>query len=301
MIALYVNGCQRKIIIDDLFPVDKYNNMLCSMTTNRGELWVSLLEKAYMKVMGGYDFPGSNSNIDLHALTGWIPERVSMLNTHEAFKAIDEFERLFERFHLGHCLITIATGELNKQEEERTGLVSTHAYACLDIRKFKSQRLFQLKNPWSHIRWKGNYSELDTRNWTQELKSALNFDPALACNVDNGVFWIDYESLMKFFDVIYISWNPSIFPFTSLYHRKWSVNEGPIKDRYSFGENPQYVLSVKNPDAKKFSIWILLTRHIVDKADFAHNKEYITLIVYKNNGKRVYYPSNYRKRVPIFC
>jgi hypothetical protein len=27
------------------------------------------------------------------------------------------------------------------------------------------------------------------------------------------------------------------------------------------------------------------------KADFAENKEYIALIVYKNNGKRIYYPS----------
>jgi len=34
----------------------------------------------------------------------------------------------------------------------------------------------------------------------------------------------------------------------------------------------------------------LLTRHITDKSDFAENKEYIALVVYKNNGNRIYYP-----------
>lgn len=111
---------------------------------------------------------------------------------------------MFERLHCGDCLITLATGNISKDDETRTGLVPTHAYAVLDIRKFKDKRLFQLKNPWSHLRWKGNYSEYDVTNWTSDLKNALNYDPNLACNVDNGIFWIDFDSLIKFFDVFYL-------------------------------------------------------------------------------------------------
>lgn len=73
------------------------------------------------------------------------------------------------------------------------------------------------------------------------------------------------------------------------------MSEGPIKDRYNLSENPQYILKIKpNSGSKnnKFTTWLLLTRHITDKLDFAENKEYIALVVYKNNGKRVYYPSN---------
>lgn len=38
-------------------------------------------------------------------------------------------------FNVGDCLITVATGPLSDSDADRAGLVSTHAYALLDIRK----------------------------------------------------------------------------------------------------------------------------------------------------------------------
>eukprot|EP00058_Branchiostoma_floridae_P000518 XP_002586006.1 hypothetical protein BRAFLDRAFT_132644 [Branchiostoma floridae] len=217
MVKLNINGVHRKVIIDDFLPMDQYGELLCSFSNNRNELWVSLLEKAYMKVMGGYDFPGSNSNIDLHALTGWIPERVPIRQGSDDFNKNGVFNMMRSRFHKGECLITVAT----------------------------------------------------------------------------GVFWIDYDSLCHFFDVIYINWNPEMFRFTTCMHDVWLAKEGPKKDLYSLGDNPQYRLEVKGPKGGA-AVWVLLTRHITDKDDFAVNKEYITNLVYKTGGRKVFYPNDPR-------
>uniref|UniRef100_A0A671VV75 Calpain 7 n=1 Tax=Sparus aurata TaxID=8175 RepID=A0A671VV75_SPAAU len=291
MVKLHINGVPRKVIIDDYLPVDHNGELLCSYSSNKNELWVSLIEKAYMKVMGGYDFPGSNSNIDLHALTGWIPERIAMHSDNQSFSKDDTFRMLFQRFHRGDVLVTTATGVMTEEEGERWGLVPTHAYAVLDIRDYKGMRFLQLKNPWSHLRWKGRYSERDEKNWTPELLKYLNFDPKTAQKFDNGVFWIAWEDLCQYYDVIYLSWNPALFKDSSCIHSSWDGKQGPVKDVYSLANNPQYKLEVQCPTGGA-AVWVLLTRHITDKDDFAQNREFITLVVYKTDGKKVYYPAD---------
>ncbi|CAM9344591.1 unnamed protein product [Lampetra planeri] len=291
MVKLHINGVPRKVIIDDFLPVDRNGELLCSYSSNRSELWVSLIEKAYMKVMGGYDFPGSNSNIDLHTLTGWIPERIAMHSDNQSFSKDGTFRMLFQRFHRGDVLITTATGVMTEEEGERWGLVPTHAYAVLDIREYKNMRFLQLKNPWSHLRWKGRYSERDEKNWTPDLLKYLNFDPKTAKKFDNGVFWIAWEDLCQYYDVIYLSWSPALFKESFCIHSSWDGKQGPVKDVYSLANNPQFKLEVQCPTGGA-AVWVLLTRHITDKEDFAQNKEFITLVVYKTDGKKVYYPAD---------
>jgi calpain-7 len=73
----HFNGCPRKVVIDDRLPASTSSrNLHVVDRKNSRLLWPALIEKAYLKIRGGYDFPGSNSATDLWVLTGWIPEQV---------------------------------------------------------------------------------------------------------------------------------------------------------------------------------------------------------------------------------
>ncbi len=77
IVKLFINGVWRGIEVDDYLPINKNEQFLCAYSS-RGKMWVSLLEKAYLKLHGGYEFMGSNSSRDLFVLTGWLPDKMDL-------------------------------------------------------------------------------------------------------------------------------------------------------------------------------------------------------------------------------
>ncbi|KAL3942386.1 MAG: hypothetical protein SGBAC_003418 [Bacillariaceae sp.] len=153
-VKLWLNGVARRVIVDDLFPVDAHGRLLCSdtkTTNDRLELWVPIIEKAYMKLCGGYDFPGSNSGVDLFSLTGWIPERIFFAENPSKVRDFEtEPERAWDRLYsansFGDCLITVsATPNMNEAHAKQMGLFIGHAYAVLDVKQVSDgTRLLQV-------------------------------------------------------------------------------------------------------------------------------------------------------------
>ena len=74
-------------------------------------------------------------NIDLHALTGWIPERVALhpQDGTGTFEKDKVFQMIEGRMAKGDVLVTVATGQMDENEADRAGLVTCHAYAVLDL------------------------------------------------------------------------------------------------------------------------------------------------------------------------
>ncbi|KAL7544034.1 hypothetical protein ACHAXR_013478 [Thalassiosira sp. AJA248-18] len=315
MVKLWLNGVARRVIVDDLLPVDERGNLLCSHTTNLGkkadgnnvlELWVPILEKAYMKLCGGYNFPGSNSGVDLFCLTGWIPERIFFpedpRNVRDFETSVERaWDRLYSANSYGDCLITVSTSkELTEEQAEKVGLFTGHAYAVLGVvQTSNGTKLLQLKNPWASQGWKGRFSSQDKVSWKDPgFCAEVGYDATSASQYDDGVFWMAWDDILLYFRNIHMSWNtdPQLFRFRTKVHGYWAKDMGPTDDSFNVGENPQYTVTLSpKAIASKAKLWILLSRHVTKlEQEGGEVNDFLTLHIHriKNPKQRVWYPDS---------
>jgi len=76
-----------------------------------------------------------------------------------------------------------------------------------------------IKNPWGHFSWKGKFAYGDS-NWTPELKQALKYDNFTK---DQGVFWMDWESVLTHFTSLELNWDPALFVYQKSFYDMWKV------------------------------------------------------------------------------
>ncbi|EFX00051.1 calpain-like protease [Grosmannia clavigera kw1407] len=305
---MFFNGAPRRVVVDDRLPSSTSRTLFVVDRQNPTLLWPALLEKAYLKVHGGYDFPGSNSGTDLWVLTGWIPEQIFIQSKEEQPDLL--WERIKKAYDSGDVMLTLGTGRLSA-EEEGLGLAGEHDYAVLDIQvDMAGNRRMLVKNPWcDNLVWRGIGISPDAA-----LPEATSSSTVPTAAPMTGTFWIGYEDILQYYETLYLSWNPSLFSHCQHHHFSWTL---PSKAAaHSLAHNPQYAFQ----PADDGTVWILLNRHFQDAdLDYARQKRYseqadktpedaaagqpgyIALYVFAVDGQRVQLPDRPRwtHRVPL--
>ncbi|KIW65062.1 hypothetical protein PV04_07348 [Phialophora macrospora] len=289
---LYFNGCWRRVEIDDYLPSSKTNRVLHVIDRRHPRLlWPALVEKAYLKVRGGYDFPGSNSGTDLAVLTGWIPQQV-FLHDHDV-EPDCLWEEVVKHFNEGDLLVTIGTGKLPRREQRQLGLAAEHDYAVLDITANNDTRELLIKNPWADGDvWKGAARRRPNATGEPEAPGVDEHNAMMP-----GTFWMDFNSVFQYFENMYLNWNPGLFSHRQDLHFSWT-QDSPTPVSNLIVDNPQFAVTA----SKTGEIWVLLHRHFRtgDYCEATVGKNgYISLYLYTRDGKRVLSSEGAKVRGPF--
>ena len=204
---------------------------------------------------------------------------------------------MYRDFFQGDVLITIGTGHLASDEEDRLGLAGEHDYAILDMQESDNRRQLLVKNPWTQgTIWKSKAQQITSSLVTISEESGDEAVPGGSSDAGQlapGTFWIDLESVVQDFDSIYLSWNPSRFQHRIDHHFSWDLSA--VTPQACFRNNPQY--GVISPAGGL--VWLLLSRHIksgegrepAETSGRSRPKKgksgYITLYVFDSGGRRV--------------
>lgn len=296
VLRLYFNGCWRQVEIDDRLPTSKSSRVLHTIDRSHpGLLWPAIAEKAYLKVRGGYNFPGSNSGTDLAVLTGWIPQQVFLHD--EEVEPEDLWEEILSAFNEGHVLCTLGTGKLGHREQRLLGLGAEHDYAVLEMQASGDLKEMLIKNPWAEGDiWKGATRCRPHPGHENDVPQSAVSTPEIQ-TMKPGTFWMDFNHVFQYFEHMYLNWDPCLFSHREDMHFTWHLPDN-LPAGNLFVDNPQFAVKARNA----CTVWILLNRHF-RTGDYSvqnHGSNgYISLYLFNNHGQRVFSSETARIRGPF--
>eukprot|EP00347_Sterkiella_histriomuscorum_P008050 403346565 len=206
---LCINGEWQSVIVDDYIPCYPNGGPIFS-SCHQNELWVSLLEKAFAKVRGGYqNLTKSLSYQALQDLTGF--PTLPMSFNEQKVKELYVTGKLWSLVQYYNDEGYILSGRSNPAEFSSNTYSSKLipagiSLAIIQVKELEGHKLLQIRNPWSSFEWRGdwgNYSQL----WTKDMKDQLKPD----FSQNTGSFWMSFKDFVEQFDNIDVcktrNWN----------------------------------------------------------------------------------------------
>ena len=198
-ISLFIDGKRQIVIVDDYLPAFKKSKKPCYAQSNKNEIWVMLLEKAWAKVNGGY--ANIISGLPCEALefltgTGSLIYDLENLANEDVEGYKYEIVKNVQLADENNSLISCST--TSDSNIQRVGLVEGHAYTLISFHKIQTSQgkdvyLFRIRNPWSQGEWNGDWSD-KSKLWDSKAKSQVQFE-----NKDEGIFFMSDTDFFKYF------------------------------------------------------------------------------------------------------
>ncbi|KAK4469954.1 hypothetical protein MN116_007453 [Schistosoma mekongi] len=256
-------GEWKEVVVDDRLPTYQ-RSLVYIHSTEKNEFWSALLEKAYAKLCGSYEaLKGGTTSEALEDFTGGISEMFDLKDKTPP----NLLQVMLKSQELSSLMACSIQADPNKYEARLpNGLIMGHAYSVTSVKlldislpnKTGKIPLVRVRNPWGdESEWKGPWSD-KSKEWSlispeQRQQLGLTFD-------DDGEFWMSYQDFVSNFEKLEICHLGPQSMGEMQGNRVWEmcIEEGCWKRRVSAGGcrnfldtfwiNPQYVVSVEDPD-----------------------------------------------------
>ncbi|ODV90346.1 hypothetical protein CANCADRAFT_105158 [Tortispora caseinolytica NRRL Y-17796] len=244
-VRLLLNGAWRIVTVDNQLPLGVHKRALHVASPSHPLLYAAaLVEKAILKILGGYDSPGSSAAMDAYTMSGWIPEQISLTDAKLSASKLQEF---ILKARDRNVIMCAGTGNVSDYEASVYKLAANHDYSVFDVRMHDNELYLLLRNPWSE------------ENATESTPRIARDDQLLAKPDDPRTFWISYSSFMMYFAFFYINWSPRNFTHAAHFHvaNKYTLSTSPPK---SYLSKTQVQLSLTDTNEPQ-EVWILCVKH----------------------------------------
>lgn len=197
IMKIKIHGEWQYILIDGYLPTFHGTQSLIFGKSYSEDLWVSIIEKIWAKILGGYYKTSLGSPVEgFLSLTYYPVEVITHMHLDDANHFWDKI-----KFCVNHEFILSSIIQLKGKKAKsyrEIGLITNHCYSIIRIIhvEFRKQqmRFILLRNPHGNTIYSGNYCDNDSK-WAEELKLLVNFHEK-----DQGCFFMDIKDYFSLFD-----------------------------------------------------------------------------------------------------